>query len=108
MTLPVVWDLTAYRGDSWGQTFRLLRDAEPVDLSAATVEAEARYREETPLALEVEVEDATDGRIVLRLPEASLPPNRYRYDVELTEDDTVTTWIHGWLTVTRDVTNELP
>ena len=45
MTLPVTWDLSAYRGDSWAQSFRLLRDGEPVDLTAAIVEIEARDKD---------------------------------------------------------------
>ena len=74
MTLPVTWDLSAYRGDTWAQSFRLLRDGEPVDLTTATVESEARDKVGEVTALEVEIVDATDGRISLSLPEGFLAP----------------------------------
>ena len=105
MSLPVVWDLSAYRGDSWSQSFRLLLGGQPLDLSGATVESEARAKDGTKTPLVVTVEDADDGRIRVELPEASLPVGNYRYDVEVT-NGAVTTWVRGALKVERDVTNE--
>ena len=58
-------------------------------------------------ALEVEIVDATDGRISLSLPEAFLArrllPLRRRGGRERLS---VTTWVKGALKVERDVTNE--
>lgn len=62
--------------------------------------------ERTPLV--VEVDDPTGGHVFIRLPAESLPVASYFYDVEITEDGVVTTWVKGELTVERDVTNELP
>ncbi len=107
MTLPVVHNLTVYRGDSWSQTFRFLVGSTPVDLTSATVASEARARDGTRTPLEVTVDDATDGRIVLALPVGSLPVASYDYDVEVDQDGDVTTWVRGSLSVTRDVTNEI-
>ena len=106
MSLPVVWDLSAYRGDTWSQSFRLLRGGQPLDLSGATVESEARAKDGTKTPLVVSVEDAADGRINVSLPEAFLPFGNYRYDVEVAENGSVTTWVRGALKVERDVTNE--
>lgn len=105
--LPLSIDLVAYRGDSWEQGFRFLRGSVPVNLANAVVESEARSGGvSTPLV--TEVVDAADGRVQLRLPADSLPPQTYDYDVEVTEPGTgVTTWVRGTLTVIRDVTNEL-
>lgn len=108
-SLPVVWDLEAYRGDSWSQTFRFLRGGEPVDLSAATVEAWARNGVDgnvTPLV--VVLLDAADGQVTIQLPLEGLPWQSYAYDVEVTQDGAVQTWVRGRLKVVRDVTNELP
>ena len=105
-SLPVTWDLLAYRGDSWGQNFRLLLGGQPFDLTEATVEAEARAKDGTKTPLVVEIEDAADGRLRLTLPPTSLPFGSYRYDVEVTVTDEITTWVRGALKLERDVTNE--
>ena len=52
------------------------------------------------------MEDAADGRINVSLPPAFLPFGNYRYDVEVAENGSVTTWVRGALKVERDVTNE--
>lgn len=103
--LPARYDLAAYRGDSWSQGFRFLRDAAPVNLSTATVEAAARASDDTTTPLVVTIDDPLDGRVRLRLP-PELPAATYAYDVEVTDLGVVTTWIGGTLVVTRDVTNE--
>ena len=111
MSLPVTHDLTAYRGDSWYQEFRLKRDGLPVNLTNATVESEARPTRASKglaVSLSIVIEDATDGRFKLALPEDGLPPATYAYDVEVREGTEVRTWIKGSLIVWRDVTNELP
>lgn len=108
-TLPVVWDLDVYRGDSWSQEFRFLRDDAPIDLSGATVEAWARNGvngDTSPLV--VVVDDPTDGRVVLHMPPDGLPWQTYAYDVEVDLDGVVQTWVRGKLRVHRDVTNEVP
>jgi hypothetical protein len=108
MGLPVTVDLKPYRGDTWSQVFRFKRGAAPVDLTGATVEAEARNREGESFALVAELSDAALGEVTLRLPPESIPPAPYTYDLEIAEDGEVTTWIRGRLDVRRDVTNELP
>jgi len=108
-TLPVEHDLDAYRGDTWSQMFRFSRDAAPLDLSDAVVDAWARNAvtgETTPLI--VNVIDASDGQISISMPPDGLPWQTYAYDVEVTEAGVVTTWVRGKLRVARDVTNELP
>jgi hypothetical protein len=116
MGLPVTSNLTVYRGDTWSQGFRFLRDDLPVDLTGATVESEARptnnghHSAATRIPLQVDVTNAPNGEISLSLPSDlhTMPPADYVYDIEIAEaDTTVTTWIRGTLTVLRDVTNEL-
>jgi len=104
--LPITHNLSAYHGDTWSKTFRLVRAGAPVNLTGATIECEARAPSGEVAPLTVTIEDPTDGRFNLKLP-ADLPPWSYLYDVEVTENNGVTlTWIKGTLTVTRDVTNE--
>jgi hypothetical protein len=104
--LPVTVHLDAYRGDSWSQRFRFLRDSTPVNLSTATVEAEARHG--SVYELVVTITEPTNGMITLALPSGGLDPARYDYDIEVTDQGVITTWVRGKLTVNRDVTNELP
>lgn len=103
MSLPVIHNLTAYRGDTWSQVFRL----SPANLTGATVESEARAPNGSITPLVVVIEDAADGRIRLELP-TGFAASSYQFDVEVTEvGGKVTTWIKGTLTVMRDVTNEV-
>jgi FtsP/CotA-like multicopper oxidase with cupredoxin domain len=104
--LPVSSDIAAYRGDTWSQEFRLTRAGAPVDLTGATLTAEARSRSGVTTPITVTVTDALDGRIALSLP-TTLGPGLYTYDIEVDQGGTVTTWIQGTLTVARDVSNEL-
>ena len=106
MNLPATVNCKAYRGDDWQQTFRFKTGEEPIDLSGATVESEARHRKTGdvfPLRVAV-----SDGAVTISLPAESLPAGSYEYDIEVDEAGTVTTWVRGLLIVTRDVTNELP
>lgn len=112
MALPVTVDLTAYRGDSFVQTLRLLEGGVPYDLTGAELESEARSLTGSPgelvVALEVAVAaDPTTGEFTIELPAPPPPAGVYRYDVEETKAGKVTTWIRGELTVDRDITNEL-
>jgi hypothetical protein len=102
--LPAITDLTAYRGDTWTQEFRLLEDTVPVDLTGASVECWAVRSAGSRLELEVTV-GPDPGVITLRLP-ADAEAGNYRYDVEVTDaGGDVTTWIRGRLDVIGDVTN---
>jgi hypothetical protein len=108
MALPATHDLNAYRGDSWSQTFRLLRDATPVDLSGATVQAEARAVDGSRRPLSVVV-DGPNGLVTIGFAATGQPGvGIHHYDVEVTDAGVVTTWVAGRLCVTRDVTNEQP
>jgi hypothetical protein len=107
VSLPVTVDCVAYRGDSWQQQFRFLDGAVPVDLTGATVEAEARDPAGDVHPLQVTV-DAATGLVTISMPAGSLPAASYMYDVEVVKAGVVTTWVRGRLAVSRDVTNELP
>jgi hypothetical protein len=104
MGLPVDCRLTAYRGDTWSQQFRLVRDDVPVDLTGATVESWAKSElEVVPLA--ATIVDAA-GMVAIGPPPAGLEAKTWDYDVEVTESGgAVTTWVRGTLTVRPDVTN---
>lgn len=106
MSLPVIHHLSAYRGDTWSQVFRLVKDGAPEDLTGATVESEARSPSGTITALVITVEDAADGRIKLEMPPDFLAGS-YQYDVEVTKGGEVKTWIRGNLSLTPDVTNSV-
>jgi hypothetical protein len=107
--LPATVDLTAYRGDTWAQTFRFLTDVDaPLDLTGADVAAWARS--DYPKTVEhllVSVDDPTTGVVTIALPQnGASAAASYEYDVEVTgSDGTVTTWVRGKLTVEQDVTN---
>jgi hypothetical protein len=116
VALPATVNLLAYRGDTWAQVFRFKSGTTPVDLTAATVRAQARNPAGTHFDLVATVTDAANGEVTLGLPPGSLPltdgvwppGNLYAYDLEVTLAGVVTTWVTGTLTLTRDVTNELP
>jgi hypothetical protein len=102
--LPVTVDLSAYRGDSWAQTFRFLEGGEPVDLADPVVVAcwaKALGRE--PLTMRVT--KGEPGEVTIAQPEDGLDCGSYRYDVEVRDNGDVTTWVRGTLAVTGDVTN---
>jgi hypothetical protein len=103
--LPVTYDLTAYRGDTWAQTFRLIQDDVPINLTGATVKSWARLptaKNAIPLQVTVGPEA---GKVTISLPPTGMPAGRYNYDLQVAEQDgTVTTWIKGTLRVDQDVT----
>src|SRR5215471_15862381 len=103
--LPVTHNLRAYRGDTWAQTFRLIWEGQPVDLSTSTVTAWAVNC--TDRWALVTTGDQ-DGYVTVALPDPPLNPATYQYDIEVTDPNAVvTTWIRGRLTVTADITNDL-
>ena len=107
MVLPAAINLAAYRGDTWAQTFRFKYDTAPLDLTGATVAAQARDGS-TTTSLVVTVTNPTGGEVQVALPAGSLPAGSYSYDIEVTKAGQVTTWVRGQLVLTRDVTNEMP
>lgn len=104
--LPVTADLSAYHGDTWAQTFRLLDAADtPTNLAGATVAAWARTPAGDVETLVAAIVDETDGRVTIGFDDPPPDPGTYTYDVEVTAaDGSVTTWVRGTLTVQRDVT----
>ena len=102
--LPVVYDLTAYRGDTWIRDFRFNDGpGTPHDLTGSTVAAWAHNTRRT-ITLDVVV-DAPNGMVTLNLPADSLADG-YAYDIEVTDPvGQVTTWVTGRLVVEQDVTN---
>lgn len=104
MPQPANVDLDCYRGDTWAQTFRLIDNGLPVDLTGASVESWAR-RSEIVEQLQVTV-GPNPGELTIGLPAAGLGHGPYAYDVEVTDaGGTVRTWIRGRLIVERDVTH---
>jgi hypothetical protein len=109
-SLPAKVNLVVYRGDSWQQTFRLLQDDLPLDLTAMTIQSQARGTTQEVFDLvALAVGDPTQGVVQIERPTDGLPADLYDYDLELTDPgNVVTTWIAGRLKVSRDVTNEQP
>lgn len=110
--LPVTYNISVYRGDTWSQAFRILEDNQPVDLTGATLASWAVEQGSCEpgnghVDLQVTVDpDPTTGMFTLALPAGGLEASRYTYDVEVTTADTrVTTWVRGRLDVTGDITN---
>jgi hypothetical protein len=108
--LPAKVNLRFYRGDSWQQTFRLLQDDVPLDLTAMTIASQARGTTQEVFDLvALAVGDPTQGVVQLERPTGGLPTDIYDYDIELTDPgNVVTTWIAGRMKLSRDVTNEAP
>jgi hypothetical protein len=103
-TLPATVNLTAYRGDTWAQTFRLKQGDTPVDLSGATIDCWATSTNGS-LVLTATITNPAAGEIQLTPPVNGLPAGAYTYDVEIRQNGIVTTWVRGSLTVTADITN---
>jgi hypothetical protein len=103
--LPVAVNLEAYHGDSWQQTFRLLDDTTPHDLTAATIASLARRTsDETTTSLTVTTanQGTNPGEFTLTAP--AIETGFYIYDVQITEASVITTWIRGQLHVSGDIT----
>lgn len=102
-TLPQVIHLSAYRGDTWAQSFLLKDDTgDPVDLTGATLEALAR--DFAGNVVDLQVNSGAPGQVTISQPAGGLAPGRYQYDVQVTGTDTlITTWIRGHLDVYADV-----
>ena len=107
--MPAVVNLNVYRGDTWSQQFRFLNEDQPLDLTGLGLLAAARSStgDFTDLVVTV-VGNPTEGTIQLELPPGGLLPDLYDYDIEITDQGAVTTWIRGRLKLERDVTNEQP
>jgi hypothetical protein len=103
--LPATVNLTAYRGDSWQQTFRLLDSAgNPIDLIGSTVAAWAALNGDQAIVLTTTI-GPDPGLVTMKLP-TTITVGAYRYDLEVSGlDATVKTWIRGRLVVEQDVTN---
>ena len=103
--MPATVDLTAYRGDTWAQTFRLLEADAPLDLAGATVASWVRKFDGSVEELVVTV-NGTPGEVTISQPAGGLDCGSWKYDLEVDDPDgSVTTWVRGTLTVTPDVTN---
>lgn len=105
--LPQTYDLEAYHGDTWSQTFTFKVGATPYDLTGATVRSWV-----TPgpppngyTALTAVIgTPATNGQVTISLNPVNIEVGSYRYDIEVTKAGAVTTWVEGELTVNPEVT----
>jgi len=104
MTLPVIHDLDAYRGDSWAQTFRFKRDTTYEDLTSATVTGALKGSDGVTHPLTVTKTDATNGEVTVQLPSEELPYPFYDYDIQVAMSGETQTWVRGRLAFTDDVT----
>ena len=105
--LPAIVDLKVTQGDSFAQTFHILENAVPVDLTGSVIEAEFTDRSGAKTPFTVTVEPAAGA---FTLSYSGPPPHYgpYRYDVEETDADSyVRTWIKGRFDVARDITNAI-
>jgi hypothetical protein len=104
VALPAIVDLEYYHGDTWAQTFKLVSNDNPVDLTAAQVSCWARLSELVKqLAATV---GAGPGEVTIADPNGVLSFGPWQYDLEVTAaDGSVRTWVRGRLIVERDVTH---
>lgn len=100
--LPVTVDLTKYHGDSWTQSFRFLDGTTPHDLTDAVVSASARS---DGVTTQLDVTLGDPGEITVQPPVEGLDIGQYNYDIQITEDGAVLTWVRGCLTIRRDISN---
>jgi hypothetical protein len=105
MAYPARIDLTAYRGDTWAQTFRFKEGSTPIDLTSATVEAWACSP--TGEVVELEVTKGGPGEVTIAQPAGGLTAQLWEYDIEVTVAGTVKTWVRGKLGIAPDITNAI-
>src|SRR5262245_16598363 len=105
MNIPARVPLKAYAGDTWAQTFRFLDDGVPVDLTDATAASWVRSTTGKRIALAVSV-GPDPGEVTIGIADEPLLRDVYAYDVQVTKDGAVRTWVRGPLQVLRDVTEE--
>ena len=104
MALPPKANLEAYEGDTWAQTFRFLDEGEPVDLTGATVAAQARSTTAVTYELAVTVGPGA-GEVTIGFSDEPLTRDIYDYDVEVDSSGAVRTWVRGRMRVFHDVTD---
>ena len=103
--LPAKIDLNAYQGDTWTQKFRLKLGDSALILTGATVASWAITAQGQVIELAAAITDAANGEIELSVGTDGLPEGAYTYDVEISQNAAVTTWIRGSLSVEKDITN---
>jgi hypothetical protein len=103
--LPATYDLQAYHGDTWSQSFRFNDGTNYIDLSTSSVTSEAVARSGADFGASYTLDTTVEsdpGTVTLRLP-LGMPVGDYSYDVQVTTGQGITTWIRGTLTVIPDV-----
>ena len=101
--LPVTVNLDAYEGDDWSQTFRFKTNTTPVDLSSASVLSECRGPGAQMFQIPTNLANASQGEVTLMLPEG-IKAGSYYYDVQVTLNGLITTWVTGKLNISPEVT----
>lgn len=106
-------DLTIYRGDNALFVFKAKKKCKPIDVSDATFDMHIKreHSREEPLKLSsgngISVFDKYNVRVELTHQQtAAMAPGTYEYDLQMTYQKYVRTLVRGYITVTKDVTND--
>jgi hypothetical protein len=103
--LPQNVNLIAYHGDTWSQQFQFVESGVPLDLTSATITAEARGTNGLELQLPTGIVGAaTNGTISIGLPATGVLIDLYDYDIQIVKAGNTVTWVNGRLQVRPDVT----
>jgi hypothetical protein len=121
--LPQIVNVHVYHHDTWALVFTL-QDSAPAagyttppsdppaptapvihDLTGATAAAAVEDPTGAITSLVATIAtDPTTGVVSVGPPAGGLTPSRYEYDVQVTEGSSITTWVHGVMTVQADIT----
>jgi hypothetical protein len=109
LSRPVLANLVLYRGDSGRLKLTVTSEGAPVDVSAATWDADVRATADSPevlATLTITPVAGDTGSVWIDLPASEsekLTISPAVYDVQMTLDGTVRTLLAGTVTITKDV-----
>jgi hypothetical protein len=103
---PLIADIQVYRGDSGRFRVRVNEDDSPVDLTAATWDADIRATADETVVLgsfTVTLLDTLTAEVVLPAAVSAVLPAKAVWDLQMTLDGEVQTLLRGDVTVIKDV-----
>lgn len=112
MGLPEIYHIPDhYSGDTFeALIITLEEDSSPIDLTAATIEIDfetlsGQKKLELTVGDGITINDALNGEFQIDEQVISLPTGRYKYDIQVTIGNTVTTYLKGTWNILDDITN---
>lgn len=107
-SLPALLDFNVYQDDTMKRTIRLTNKTTglPIDLTSAAVKMQVRTPDLQTVVLTIENGSGitiVDNAILIHK-DITIPSGEYVYDLQVTKDSVITTYLKGGYFVTQNVT----